>query len=44
MNEENAWDYKVDAAMVEEPVEGVSPKEVREAIRKTKQENDCGAL
>ena len=37
MNEENAWDHKVDAAMVEGPVEKVSRKEVREAIRKMKQ-------
>ena len=37
MNEENAWDHKVDAAMVEGPVEEVSRKEVREAIRKMKQ-------
>ena len=33
MNEENAWDHEVDAAMVEGPVEKVSRKEVREAIR-----------
>ena len=37
MNEENAWDHKVDAGMVEGPVEKVSRKEVREAIRKMKQ-------
>ena len=37
MNEENAWDHKVDAAMVEGPVDKVSRKEVREAIRKMKQ-------
>ena len=42
MNEDNAWDYRVDAAMVEEPVEKVSPKEVREAIRKMKQEKTAG--
>ena len=36
MNEENAWDHKVDAAMVEGPVEKVSRKEGREAIRKMK--------
>ena len=36
-NEENVRDHKVDIAMVEEPVEKVSCKEVREAIRKTKQ-------
>ena len=33
MNGENAWDHKVDAAVVEGPVETVSRKEVREAIR-----------
>ena len=27
MNEENAWDHKVDAAMVEGPVEKLSRKE-----------------
>ena len=37
MNEENAWDHKVDSALVEGPVEKVSRKEVREAIRKMKQ-------
>ena len=37
MNEQNACDSKVDAAMVEGPVEKVSSKEVREAIRKMKQ-------
>ena len=37
MNEENAWDHKVEAAMVEGPVEKVSCKQVREAIRKIKQ-------
>ena len=42
MNEENAWDHKVDAAMVEGPVEKVSRKEVREAIRKMKQEKAEG--
>ena len=36
MNEENAWDHKMDAAMVEGPVEKVSRKEVREAIGKMK--------
>ena len=36
-NEENAWDHEVDAAMVEGPVEKVSRKDVREAIRKIKQ-------
>ena len=36
MNEENAWDHKVDAATVEGPVDKVSRKEVREAIRKMK--------
>ena len=33
MNEENACDHKVDAAMVERPVEKRSRKEVRETIR-----------
>ena len=42
MNEDNAWDHKVDAAMVEGPVEKVSSKEVREAIRKMKQEKAAG--
>ena len=42
MNEENAWEYKVDAAMVEGPVEKVSCKEVREAIRKMKQGKAAG--
>ena len=37
-NEENAWDHKVDAAMVEGPVEKVSRKKVRETITKLKQE------
>ena len=37
MNEEKAWSYKVDASMIERPVEKVSLKEVREAIRKMKQ-------
>ena len=37
MNEENAWDHKVDTAMVEGTLEKVSRKEVREAIRKMKQ-------
>ena len=36
VNEENAWDHKVDAAVVEGPVEKVSRKKVREAIRKMK--------
>ena len=34
MNEENAWDNEVDAAMIKGPVEKVSRKEVREMIRK----------
>ena len=34
MNEENAWDHKMDAAMFEGLVEKVSRKEVRETIRK----------
>ena len=42
MNEENAWDHKVDAAMFEGPVEKVSRKEVREAIRKIKQGKAVG--
>ena len=42
MNEENAWDHKVDAAMVEGPVEKVSRKEVREAIGKMKQGKAAG--
>ena len=42
MTEENAWDHKVDAAMVEGPVEKVSRKEVREAIRKMKQGKAAG--
>ena len=42
MNEENAWDHKVDAAMVEEAVEKGSCKEVREAIRKMKQVKAAG--
>ena len=37
MNEEKAWSYKVDASMIERPVEKVSLKEVREVIRKMKQ-------
>ena len=37
MNEENGWDHKMDAAMIDRPVEKVSCKEVREAIWKTKQ-------
>ena len=43
-NEENAWDHKVDAAMIEEPVEKVSRKEVRETIRKMKQEKAASSL
>ena len=42
MNEENAWDHKVDAAMVEGPVKKVSRKEVREAIKKMKQGKAAG--
>ena len=42
MNDENAWDHKVDAAMVERPVEKASRKEVREAIRKMKQGKAAG--
>ena len=42
MNEENAWDHKMDAAMVEGQVEQVSCKEVREAIRKIKQGKAAG--
>ena len=37
MNEENAWDHKLNAATVDGPVEKVSRKELREAIRKMKQ-------
>ena len=40
--EKNAWDHNVDAAMVEGPVEKVSLKEVREAIRKMKQGKGAG--
>ena len=36
MNEENAWDHKVDAAILP-PVKKVSQKEMREVIRKMKQ-------
>ena len=36
-NEENAWDHKVDVAVVEGPVEKVSHKKMRKAIRKMKQ-------
>ena len=36
MNEENSWNHKVDAAIAEGPVEKVSHKEVRAAIRKIK--------
>ena len=42
MNEENAWYHKVDAAMVQGPVENVSRKKVREAIRKMKQGKAAG--
>ena len=38
INEENAWDHKVEAATVEEPVEKVFCEKVREEIRKMKQE------
>ena len=38
INEENAWDHKVEAAMVEEPVEKVFCEKVREEIRTMKQE------
>ena len=41
MNEVNAWDNKVYAAMVEGPVEKVSCK-MREAIRKMKQGKAVG--
>ena len=37
MKEENAWDHKVDAAMVEGLVQKVSCKQVREEIRNMKQ-------
>ena len=42
MNEENAWDHKVDAAMAEGPVAKLSHKEVKEAIRKMKQGKAAG--
>ena len=42
MNEENAWDHKMDAAVIEGPVEKVSHKKVREAIRKMKQGKAAG--
>ena len=42
MNDENAWDHKMDAAMVKRPVEKASRKEVREAIRKMKQRKAAG--
>ena len=42
MNEENVWDHSVDAVMIEGPVEKVSRKEVREAIRKMKQGKVAG--
>ena len=42
MNEENAWDHKVNAAMVEEPVEKVSCEEVREAIWNMKRGKAAG--
>ena len=42
MNEENAWDHKVDAAMVEGPPEKVYSKKVREAIKKMKQGKAAG--
>ena len=41
LNEENAWDHKMDAAIVEGPVEKVSCKQVR-AIRKMKQGKAAG--
>ena len=42
MNEENAWDHKVDADMIEGPVEKVSREEVREVIKKMKQGKAAG--
>ena len=42
MKEKNAWDHKVDAAMVEGPVEKVPRKEVREEITKMKQGKAAG--
>ena len=42
INEENALDHKVDDAMVQGPVEKVSRKEVRKAIRKMKQGKASG--
>ena len=44
MNEENAWDHKVDGAMVEGPVEKVSREEVREAITKMNRKRLRGSL
>ena len=42
INEENALNHKMDAAMVEGPVEKVSCKEVKKAIQKMKQEKAAG--
>ena len=42
MSEENTRDHKVDAAMVEGPVEKVSHKKVREVIRKMKEGKAAG--
>ena len=41
-NEENAWDHKVGATMIEGQVEKVSRKEVREAMTKMKQGKAAG--
>ena len=42
MNEENAWDHKMDTSMVDGPVEKVFREEVREAIRNMKQGKAAG--
>ena len=42
MNHENAWDHKVDAAMIDGPVEEVSRREEKEAIRNMKQGMTAG--
>ena len=42
MNEKNAWGHKVNATMIERPVEKVFLKKVREAIMKMKQEKAAG--
>ena len=42
MNEENAWDHKIDTAMVDGPVKNVFREEMKEAIRNMKQEKAAG--